>query len=105
MQVTISLSQILSRAVAVLLLAVPLVWLAQAIDSQEQEVIARLSHQELLEHLREGQKDSFAATYFTLGGLSLVYLALVEAVAAFLRMGVRLFRPQPAARPIHAEGY
>src|SRR5262249_18002614 len=100
MQVRVSLTQILSRVVAVLLLAVPLVLLAQAIHRHEQEMIGQLSHQELLEHLREGQKDSFPATYFTLGVLSLAYLALVEAVAALLRMGVMLLRRLAAPGPV-----
>lgn len=100
MKGTVSLTPILSRVVAVLFLAVPFVLITQALDNYEQEMIAKLSYQELLAYLRDGQTDSFAMRFLTLGGLSLIYLLFVELISAFVRMWVRLLSPQRAPEPI-----
>lgn len=91
MQFNVSPGQVVSRIVAVLILAVPIVLISQAIDSGEREYIAKLSPQDLRDYLREGQDDSFAGSYLVFGGLSLVYLGLVEGVAFLARLGMRQF--------------
>jgi len=104
-QVTISPAQVISRVLAVLLLAVPLVWISSAMSNAEQELIARLSHKELLEYLQEGQVRSFGEQYLYVGGATLLYLALVEGVAGVLRLGMRLLRPTSTLAPARTTGY
>lgn len=96
MQLTIAPVQVISRVLAVLLVAVPLGFLALAIDRGEQEVIRKLSHQELLEYLRVGEASSFSEQYLYLVVISLLLLALVEVVAWVVRLGLGLIRPNGA---------
>jgi hypothetical protein len=103
MQVTFPLIPILSRVGAVLFLAIAVVLIQQGMAREEQELFATLSHRELLKYLREGQDQSFASGYFYFGLLSLVYLGLVEVLAALFRLWMRFLSPQPALKPIPVE--
>src|SRR5262249_20574463 len=97
------LARFLSRVLAVLILAVPVVLIGQAIDRYEQEVVAKLSYQELRDYLQQGHSESFAGSYLIFGVLSLVYLGLVEGIAFVARLAMRGFRPAPAS-PLAGSG-
>jgi hypothetical protein len=96
MQVTISFALILSRILATLLLTFPLALLDATMRAYEQELIAGFTPQEVMDYLREGQDQSFAVAFLTIGAFSLVYVAALETLAFGLRRGATLFRP-PAA--------
>ena len=104
MQATSVPKQVVSRVLAVLLLAVVLVPISAAIEQSEQEMFGKLTHQQLLEYLREGQQQSFAERYVQMALLTLVFLAAIEGVAFVLRCSIDLVRPalssQPPTRPI-----
>jgi hypothetical protein len=95
MEIRIRLSGILSRLVALLILAAPLAWLSLTLGEFEQAEIAKMSHQELLAYLHEGRDTSFGASYLLVAVLTLIYVALVEGLALPIRLIAGAFRGRP----------
>src|SRR5262245_18364924 len=89
---------LLSRLLAVPLVAVPLAYIAGAIDEAEQAMFPKLSHKELLDYLREGQVHSFPAQYLQILIRTLALVAVVEGVAFVIRRAMGLFQPSGIAR-------
>jgi hypothetical protein len=94
MQISVRLVDIASRAVAVVLVALLLAWLAMAIGAWEKEAIAKMSHAELLKYLNEGYDPSFLSTYVRMLVISFLYVGLVEGLALVFRLIVRAIRPE-----------
>ena len=98
-------SPMMLRALAALIVAVPMVLIGQAIDSYEQEVVAKLSNQELREYLKQGSDQSFVAGYLIMAVGSLLYLGALEGVALLVRLGCRMVRPSEARTFAQARSY
>jgi hypothetical protein len=98
MQVTFFPLHILSRVVAVCLIAVPLAWLHATVDDYERDAIAKMTHQQLIAFVREAQAASFFSAYLQATVVTLLLVAAVEAVAFGIRLTVAVFdawRPAP----------
>ena len=102
MHVTFSLLPILSRVVAVCLVALPLAWLHVALDDYERETIAKMTHQQLLAFVREGHAASFLGAYLQVAIVTLLLVAAIEAVAFGVRLTVGMFGVQKPA-PVSEE--
>jgi hypothetical protein len=92
MHVTVSPIHVVSRVLAVLLIAAPLAYISCAMDEAEQQMIAKLNHQELLQYLRDGRAQSWAGQYLQVAIMVLLLVVLVEGVAVLLRQAVRMFQ-------------
>jgi hypothetical protein len=90
-QVTFRPLQILSRVVAVCMVALPLAALSVALDGYEREIIGKMSHQELIAFVEEGHASSFLGAYFLSMVTTLIVVVAVEAVAFGIRFAVGLF--------------
>jgi hypothetical protein len=99
MQVTILPLQILSRIVAVVLVALPLAGLRMAVDGFEREEIEQMNHQQLIAFVKEAHASGFLTAYlFALLGV-LLLVAAVEGVAFVIRLIASPFvvrNPAPA---------
>ena len=86
MQVIFQPLQILSRLVAVCLVALPLASLLVAIDDYEREVIGKMTHPELIAFVKEAHSSSFLSAYLRAAVVALILVAVVEAVAFGIRL-------------------
>jgi hypothetical protein len=91
MQVTFQPLQVLSRVVAVCMVALPLAALRMLIDDYERETIGKMSHQELIAFVKEVHASSFLGAYFLSVLTTLLIVVAVEVVAFGIRFTVRLF--------------
>lgn len=97
MQVSIRPLDVLSRAVAVLLVAVPLAWIVTQAGVWEAEEVIKMSHQELLAYVKKGADASFLSNFGLALLLTVLYVGLVEGVAFVCRLLVRAVRPEHPA--------
>lgn len=97
MQITIRPEAIVSRLVAVLVVAVALAWLAVQLGEWEMQEVKKFSHAELLQYVQEGHDPSFLTTYLRVALLTLIYVGVVECVAFGLRIGYRHCIPERPA--------
>ena len=88
MQVTFYPLPILSRVVAVCVVALPLAWLHQVVDDYEREAIRKMTHQQLIAFVQENHAASFLAAYLQVAIVILLFIAAVEAVAFGIRLTV-----------------
>jgi hypothetical protein len=102
-QITFRPLDILSRVVAVLLLAALAAWLVMAFAAWEVEQTSKLSHQELVAYIKEGYDPSFALNYLRMALLTLIYVALVEGVAFVIRCAVRAVQGEEPTRELRRE--
>jgi hypothetical protein len=99
MQVTFYPLPILSRVVAVCVVALPLAWLHAAVDDYEREAVAKMTHQQLIAFVKEGHAASIVGAYLQAAVATLLLVAAVEAVAFGVRLAVGVFagqNPSPA---------
>jgi hypothetical protein len=89
MQITVRPLDVVSRAVAVLLVGLPLAWLGMRIGAWEMEAVAKMNHTELLDYLKGGYDPSFLSNYGRILLLTFLYVGLVEGVALVCRLIVR----------------
>lgn len=112
MQVTIRPLQILSRIVAVCIVALPLGALQMLVDKHEHDAIGRMSHQELIAYVEEVHASSFAGAYCLATVGTLIVVGFIEALAFAIRCTARLFGPKMSPHacedeyvPDHADSF
>jgi hypothetical protein len=90
---------LLSRAAAVAVLCLAVAWLTGMLGRFEIEHTSKMSHQELLAYVRDGADASFGERYLVQVILSVVFVGLVELLAAGFRVIVSPTAETPLARP------
>jgi hypothetical protein len=98
MQVTFQPLQILSRVVAVCLVALSVAFVLGLAEEQERETIGKLNQQQLIAYIKEGHASSFLAGYLQVAVVTLIFVLVVEAVAfgfRFLIGALATKRPVP----------
>jgi hypothetical protein len=90
MQVALQPLQILSRLVAVCIVALPLASLHVALDDYEREVIGKMTHPELIAFVKEAHSSSYLSAYFLASIVTLILVAAVETVAFGIRLSFGL---------------
>jgi hypothetical protein len=91
MQVNFQPLQILSRLMAVFVVALPLAGLQLALDDYERQAIPKMTHQELVAFVEEVHAASYLGAYFRTAIVMLILVAAVEAVAFVIRLIVVFF--------------
>jgi hypothetical protein len=91
MQVTFQPLQLLSRVAAALVVALPFAALRMAVDDYERQAIDKMTHQELIDFVKEVHSASYLGAYVSAAILILIIVAAVEALAFGIRLVVGLF--------------
>jgi hypothetical protein len=83
--------QILSRILAVILVALPLAGLRRLLDDVEREAIAKMNHQDLIAFVKEAHTASYFGAYFQALCVLLIFVGAVELIAFLIRCVAGLF--------------
>jgi hypothetical protein len=100
MLINVRLLDVASRVAALALVALPAGYLLTQFGAWEAKEATKMSHQQLLDYVREGFDSSFPANYWRILLITLVYVALVEGVALVCRLIVRALRPEEPASEV-----
>jgi hypothetical protein len=92
---------VLSRAAAVALLCLLTAWLAGVVSAFEVAETEKMTHQELQQHVREGADASFPERYLFSLVSAVVFVALVESLAAGFRAVASAALDAPQPEPLH----
>jgi phosphotransferase system glucose/maltose/N-acetylglucosamine-specific IIC component len=98
MHVTSGPMQFLSRVIAICVIALPLAGLRMAVDDYERQAIVKMSHQELIDFVKQIHASSFLNAYFLAAITTIILVAAIEAVALAIRWGVGWFTANQGAR-------
>jgi hypothetical protein len=97
MQITIHPLQIVSRVVAVCIVALPMAALHRYIDEAERQDIAGMNRQQLVAFVEEVHSASFLGAYLRAALMTLPVVLAVELIALGIRSIVGLFLPKRQA--------
>ena len=92
------LSSIISRAVAVVIIALPTGYFVQEMDTRDWQLMQAYTHSELLVHLEAVRLPSRTATIFMTVMVGLGFTACVEALAWLLRRATFTQGPRIAVK-------
>ncbi len=98
MQVTFSPLQLVSRIVAVIVVALPLAGLRLAIDDYERQAIANMNREELVDFVKQIHASGFLSAYALAAVTTLMLVLFIEAIAFGIRIGVGSITSQQSSQ-------